>query len=109
VPLRTFLRPTRVTWAVVLAPVVLLPVLGLVRFNATLLLLGLFVIDLPFESYRRLGLPVGHRGDWFGFAFPNGLGWTLIVLTDLVALYLLGSLASAIWRRARAAQERCVG
>jgi hypothetical protein len=93
----------------VLAPVVLVLVLSLLRFNTTLLLLGFLVIDLPFEGYRRLGLPVGHRGDWFGFAFPNGLGWTLIVLTDLVALYLLGSLASAVWRRARAVRARRVG
>jgi hypothetical protein len=100
---RRFFRPTRVTWAVVLAPFAVAPVLSFLRFNETLFLFGLLVIDIPFEAYRRLGLPVGHRGDWFGFAFPNGLGWTLIGLTDLAAFYLLGSAASAVWTRARRA------
>jgi hypothetical protein len=102
---RKILRPTWVTWTVVLAPFALVPLLSLLRFHATLFVFGYFVIDLPFEAYRRLGLPVGHRGDWFGFALPNGLGWTLIALTDLAAFYLLGCAASAAWARARRAAE----
>jgi hypothetical protein len=98
---RTFLRPTWVTWAVVLAPVALLPLLGLLGFQATLFLVYLLAVEIPFSLFHRLGLPVGRRGDWFGYAFPNVLGWTLIVLTGVIALYLLGSAASAARMRAR--------
>jgi hypothetical protein len=96
-----FLRPTWLTWVVVLSPVALVPALSLLQFHATLFALYLLAIEIPFAAYHRLGLPVGRRGDWFGYAFPNGLGWTLIALTDLVALYLLASAASAVWARAR--------
>jgi hypothetical protein len=84
----------------VLSPLVLLPVLRLLRLDLALLAVSLAATELPFGAYRGLGLPVGRRGDWFGFALPNALGWTLILLTDLVALYLLGCAASAAWTRA---------
>ena len=83
-----------------LAPVALLPLLGFLGFQATLFLAYLLAVEIPFALFR-LGLPVGRRGDWFGYAFPNALGWTLIALTDVIALYLLGSAASAAWMRAR--------
>jgi hypothetical protein len=99
VPVRASLRPTWVTWTVVLAPFVFVPILSVLRFDLTLFALSRVVIDLPFQAARHLGLPVGRRGDWFGLAFPNALGWTLIGPTDLAGLYLLGSVASAAWTR----------
>ena len=101
--MRAFLRPTWVTWAVVLAPVMLVPLLRFLRLHGTLFALYLCLIEVPFAVVYRLGLPVGRRGDWFGYAFPNPLGWTLIALMDLVALYLLGGVASAAWTRVRRA------
>jgi hypothetical protein len=99
-----WLRPTWLTGAVLALPVALFGLFVLVRWDVAILGLLLLLVDLPFEPYRRLGLPVGRRGDWFGFAFPNGLGWSLVVVTDLAALYLLGCLASAAWRWARGAR-----
>lgn len=99
--MRAFLRPTWVTWAVALSPVALVPVLSLLGFHVTLFALYLVFIEIPFAVFYRLGLPVGRRGDWFGYAFPNWLGWTLIALTDIVVLYLLGCAASAAWTRGR--------
>ena len=107
--LRTFLRPTWVTWAVVLAPAALAPLLGLLGFQSTLFFGYLLAVEIPFAVFRRVGLPVGRQGDWFGYAFPNGLGWTLIVLADVAALYLLGSAASAAWTRARRRQGARIG
>jgi hypothetical protein len=62
--------------------------------------------EIPFAVFYRIGLPVGRRGDWFGYAFPSYLGWALIALTDLVALYLSGCVASAVWTRGRWRRER---
>ena len=76
-----------------LSPVALVPVLSLLGFHVTLFALYLVFIEIPFAVFYRLGLPVGRRGDWFGYAFPNWLGWTLIALTDIVVLYLLGCAA----------------
>jgi hypothetical protein len=106
---RKFLRPTRVTWAVVLAPVMLVPLLRLLRLHGTLFALYLCLIEVPFAVVYRLGLPVGRRGDWFGYAFPNPLGWTLIALMDLVGLYLLGCVASAVWTRGHRRRESRLG
>jgi len=100
---RAFLRPTWVTWAVGLLPLALVPPLSLLRLHGTLFALYLCMIEVPFAVIYRLGLPVGRRGDWFGYAFPNPLGWTLIALLDLVGLYLLGCAASAVWTRVRRA------
>jgi hypothetical protein len=96
-----WLRPTRITAGVLALPVVLAGLFVGVRWDYGVFALAALLIDLPFEQYRKLGLPVGHRGDWFGFAFPNRLGWSLIFSTDAAALYLLGSAASAAWRRFR--------
>jgi hypothetical protein len=109
VTVRAFLRPTWVTWAVALLPAALVPLLSLLRFQVTLFAFYLAFVEIPFAIVYRLGLPVGRRGDWFGYAFPNPLGWTLIALLDLVALYLLGCAVSAAWTRARAGRVRPVG
>jgi hypothetical protein len=106
---RNFLRPTWVTWVVALLPVALAPLLSRLRFHGTVFALDLALVEIPFAVFYRLGLPVGHRGDWFGYAFPNSLGWTLIALADLVALYLLGCVASAAWTRARRGRSRSAG
>jgi hypothetical protein len=90
-----------VTWTVALLPFLLVPLLSLLRFQATLFAFYLALIEVPFAIVYRLGLPVGRRGDWFGYAFPNPLGWTLIALVDLAALYLLGCVVSAAWTRGR--------
>jgi hypothetical protein len=63
---RPFLRPTWVTWAVVLLPVVLVPILQVFRFDATLFAVSFLVIDLPFETYRQLGIQVGRRASRSG-------------------------------------------
>jgi hypothetical protein len=109
VSVREFLRPTRVTWAVALLPAALVPLLSLLRFQVTLFAFYLALIEVPFGILHALRLPVGRRGDWFGYAFPNPLGWTLIAVLDLAALYLLGCLVSAAWTHARAGRERPVG
>jgi hypothetical protein len=106
---RAFLRPTWVTWVVALSPVALVPLLSLLRFHVTLFALYLGLVEIPFAIFYRLGLPVGRRGDWFGYAFPNYLGWALIALTDVVALYLLGSAASAAWMRGRRGRSPSTG
>lgn len=103
VSVREFLRPTRVTWAVALLPAALVPLLSLLRFQVTLFAFYLALIEVPFGILHALRLPVGRRGDWFGYAFPNQVGWALIALLDLGALYLAGCVASAVWARARAA------
>ena len=96
-----WLRPTWITAGVLVLPVALVGLFVVLRWDFGSFALAMLLIDLPFEQYRSLGLPVGRRGDWFGFAFPNRLGWSLILLTDAVALYLLGCVASAAWRRFR--------
>jgi hypothetical protein len=102
---RAFLRPTWVTWTVALLPVALLPLLSLLRLHTPLFVFYLALIEVPFAVFRRLGLPVGRRGDWFGYAFPNYLGWALIAVADVAVLYLFGCVVSAAWTRTRAAQE----
>jgi hypothetical protein len=106
---RAFLRPTWVTWVVAISPVALVPLLSLLWFHGTLFALYLVFVEIPFAVFYRLGLPVGHRGDWFGYAFPNPFGWTLIALKDLAALYLLGCVASAVWMRARRGRSQSAG
>jgi hypothetical protein len=96
------LRPTWLTAAVIALPVALFGLAALVGWDFGVFTLLYLLIDVPFEPYRRLGLPVGRRGDWFGFAVPNALGWTLIAATDLLVLYLISALVSAAWRRRRA-------
>jgi hypothetical protein len=103
---RAFLRPTWVTWTVALLPGAVLPVLSLLQLHTPLFVFDLALIEVPFAISHRLGLPVGRRGDWFGYAFPNYLGWTLIALAGLAVLYLLGCVVSAAWTRGRAARER---
>ncbi len=107
--MRAFLRPTWVTWAVALLPAAFVPLLSLLQLHTLLFVFYLALVEVPFALLRRLGLPVGRRGDWFGYAFPNSLGWALIALADLAVLYLLGCVVSAAWTRARAARERRVG
>jgi hypothetical protein len=103
---REFLRPTWVTWTVALAPVALMPLLSLLGIHTPLFAMYLAFIEVPFALFRMLRLPVGRRGDWFGYAFPNALGWTLIAVADLAVLYLLGCAVSAAWTRGQAARER---
>ena len=50
-----------------------------------------------------LGVAVGRRTDFYGWPNPSGLGWTLIVLTDLVVWYLVSIAAVAAWRAVRRA------
>jgi hypothetical protein len=106
VTVRAFLRPTWVTWTVALLPAALVPLLSLFRLHGPLFVFYLALVEVPFAVFRRIGLPVGRRGDWFGYAFPNALGWTLIAAADLAALYLLGCVVSAAWHAARRARER---
>lgn len=103
--MREFLRPTWVTWTVALASVALVPLLSLLRIHAPPFALYLGFVEVPFAVFRLLRLPVGRRGDWFGYAFPNYFGWTLIGLADLAVLYLLGCVVSAAWMRGQAARE----
>jgi hypothetical protein len=106
VSVRAFLRPTWVTWTVALLPAALVPLFSLFRLRGPLFLFHLALVQVPFAVFRRLGLPVGRRGDWFGHAFPNAFGWALIAAADLAVLYLLGCVVSAAWFKARAARER---
>jgi hypothetical protein len=99
-------RPTWLTAGVVGLPVALGALAVLLGWDTAVFALWVLLVELPFGRYRALGLPVGRRGDWFGFAFPNGLGWTLIAVTDVAGLYLLGCLASAAWRRLRRRARR---
>lgn len=107
--MRAFLRPTWVTWTVALLPAAVVPLLSVLQLHTPLFAFYLALIEVPFAIFHRLGLPVGRRGDWFGYAFPNYLGWALIALADLAILYLLGCVVSAAWTRGRAARERRVG
>jgi hypothetical protein len=105
-----WLRPTRVTWALLAlllvlctAAMTLLPALGVDEPAWLLLFLA---IEPAFSLARTLGMNVGRRGDWFGYAFPNALGWTVIALVDAALLYLLASVGAAGWRVARGRTER---
>lgn len=61
------------------------------------LFIMLFAVELPFRLWSALGLPVGHRTDFYGWPNPNALGLTLIALTDLAMWYVAASaLAAAI-------------
>jgi hypothetical protein len=91
---------------VALLPVALVPALSLLRLHGALFVMYLALIEVPFAALHGLRLPVGRRGDWFSYAFPNQVGWALIALLDLGALYLAGCLVSAVWTRARAAWAR---
>ena len=105
-----WLRPTRVTWALLALMLVLgtaaatvLPALGVDQPAWLLLFLA---VEPAFSLAQRLGMNVGRRGDWFGYAFPNALGWTVIALADAAMLYLLASIGAAWWRMARGRTER---
>jgi hypothetical protein len=105
-----WLRPTRLTWlTLALLPAIATAVVaGFLALGNDLpgWLLILLAIDRPFTLWEALGVPVGRRGDYWGFAFPNALGWTLIVSTDLAVLYVAASVVAALWRKARGAAAR---
>ena len=68
--------------------------------NTSMLLLFIFLF-LPFNALKSMGLNVGYYGEWFGFPFPNALGYLLILSIDLIALYILASLLSFFIRKLR--------
>jgi hypothetical protein len=98
------LRPTPVTWLVLVLPLVVWGVLVAIGWDAPAFLALLVAVELPFRLWDVLGLAVGRRTDFYGWPNPNGLGWTLIVLTDLVAWYLVSSAAAAASRALRRAR-----
>ena len=57
------------------------------------------VIDAPFRLWGALGVPVGRRSDYYGWANPNALGYALVALTDLGIWYAVASLAAVVSRR----------
>ncbi|HEV8617825.1 MAG TPA: hypothetical protein VGU22_20210 [Methylomirabilota bacterium] len=105
-----WLRPTRRTWlalalllAVVTAGAAALFAAGV---DTPVWLLFLFAVERPFTLWHAVGVPVGRRGDFWGYPFPSALGWTLIVATDLAVVYLAASAIAALWARAAGAAAR---
>ena len=47
-----------------------------------------FCVQIPFNILKKFGLPVGRVGDYFGYAFPNAFGYTLIVFLDICVIFL---------------------
>ena len=105
-----WLRPTRSTWlvlalllAVVAAVVAAFAAAGV---DTPAWLLFLLAVERPFTLWRALGVDVGRRGDFWGYPFPSALGVTLIVATDLLALYLTAGALAAVWANAAGAAAR---
>jgi hypothetical protein len=98
------LRPTPVTWLMLLLPLVVWASLVAIGWDGPALLALLVAVELPFRLWGGLGLPVGHRTDFYGWPSPNTLGLTLIILTDLVAWYLVSTAVAAAWRIVRRAR-----
>ena len=97
------LRPTPVTWLVLVLPLVAWGALVAIGWDAPAFLALLLAVELPFRLWGVLGVAVGRRTDFYGWPNPSGLGWALIVLTDLVVWYLVSSAATAAWRAVRRA------
>jgi len=98
------LRPTPVTWLVLVLPLVVWTGLVAVGRDGAALFGLLLVVEAPFRLWGALGLAVGRRTDFYGWPNPSLLGWTLIVLTDLAAWYLVSSIAASAWRAVRRAR-----
>ena len=67
-------------------------------------------LELPFRLWSALGMPVGRRLDYYGWADPNALGLTLIAVTDVIVSYVLAALVSIAWRalrRVRSSASSC--
>jgi len=103
-PTLSVLRPTSVTWLVLVLPLVLGTGLVAIGWDGPALLALLVAVELPFRLWGGLGLPVGHRTDFYGWPNPNTLGLTLIILTDVAAWYLVSTAVAAGWRAVRRAR-----
>ena len=81
----------------------LVAVAAAVAFDWELLFFWLYGLGLerPFRLWSALGLPVGRRLDFYGWADPNALGATLIGATDIAVWYVVASLVATAWRAFR--------
>jgi hypothetical protein len=105
-----WLRPTRRTWLVLalLLAIVTAVVAAFVAagVDTPVWLLYLILVEGPFALWKAAGVPVGRRGDFWGYAFPGALGWTLIAATDLSVIYLAASATAALWEKTAGAAAR---
>jgi hypothetical protein len=103
-----FLRPTRITWLVLVLPIVGAGIGLAVGSDAAFFAMFALAIELPFRLWRALGVPVGRRTDFWGWPDPSGPGLALIVLTDAIVCYVVASGVAAAWRALgrRARRER---
>ena len=89
------------TALVFVLPFVVWGVLARVREDLALFML-LLAVELPFRLWLALGVNVGRHTDFWGWPSPNAVGLTLVVITDVVAWYVIccGIVAGG-WRRWR--------
>ena len=86
------------TALVFVLPFVVWGVLARVREDLALFML-LLAVELPFRLWRALGVNVGRQTDFWGWPNPNHLGIVLVILTDVVAWYVVASMVATGWRR----------
>lgn len=95
-----FFRPTRVTWLVLALPAMGAALVRALGWDAGFFALYIVMLELPFRLWSALGVPVGRRTDFYGWADPGRFGLTLILLTDVVVWYVVASGVAAAWRTA---------
>lgn len=101
--MKTFLRPTKVTWLVLPIIFITNALIGYGFFvlNGDISLLlqafGLLVISLVYEGTEiNVGTDVRGEGFWIPIPMPNALGWVMIILTLLINLVIYYVIASVI-------------
>ncbi|TMQ20727.1 MAG: hypothetical protein E6K82_17125 [Candidatus Rokuibacteriota bacterium] len=95
------MRPTRVTWLVFALPFVVGGAAVAFEWDWPFVPIYLFALEVPFRLWGALGLPVGRRADFYGWANPNTLGTALIVITDVIVWYVIASVVAAVALAAR--------
>jgi hypothetical protein len=99
--MKNFLKPNRSTvkvWAILVALIIVLLVFGVwLKLNVVLFSLIMMLLWIPFKFFWFIfGPAVGQFGEFYGFPVPNALGYTLIIILDIVALYIIASLISLL-------------
>ena len=106
--MKEFLRPTKITWIVLGALLVLNVLLFLVglllwysgEYQWSFFIVPLFQIVWLYGLGHNMGIPLANSREFIDT--PNFLGWTAILIGSLITLmiyYFLASLISKIWYR----------
>ena len=96
---KEFFKPSKLTWIIFGIIVLTLIVNGIIlnTLNFGIEALVMIPFYFPLTIFRSIGLPVTTGSGWF--PLPNILGYILIILFNIIAIYLISLILTKLFTK----------